>query len=36
MIQFLVLQIKMGKIMLEEVPERYREQVEAEVMNGEK
>ncbi len=28
MIQFLVLQIKLGKITLEQVPEKYREEVE--------
>lgn len=28
MIKFLVLQIKMGKITLEQVPEKYREEVE--------
>ena len=29
MIKFLVLQIKMGKITLEQVPEKYRAEVEA-------
>lgn len=28
MVQFLVLQIKLGKITLEQVPEKYREEVE--------
>lgn len=28
MVEFLVLQIKLGKITLEQVPERYREEVE--------
>ena len=28
MVKFLVLQIKLGKITLEQVPEKYREEVE--------
>lgn len=31
MIKFLVLQIKMGKITLDQVPEKYREEVEKEL-----
>lgn len=31
MVKFLVLQIKMGKIAIEDVPERYREAVAAEL-----
>lgn len=28
MVEFLVLQVKMGKITLEQVPDKYREEVE--------
>lgn len=31
MVKFLVLQIKLGKITIDEVPEKYREQVIAEL-----
>ena len=31
MIKFLVLQIKLGKITIEQVPEKYREAVKAEL-----
>lgn len=34
MIKFLVLQVKMGKITLEQVPERYREEVQKRLIEG--
>lgn len=29
MIEFLVLQVKMGKIMIDDIPEKYRKEVES-------
>lgn len=34
MIKFLVLQVKMGKITLEQIPERYREEVKTAIKDG--
>ena len=31
MIEFLVMQIKLGKITIEQVPEKYREEVKAQI-----
>ena len=34
MIEFLIIQIKLGKITLEQVPEKYREAVEGSLNKG--
>lgn len=34
MVKFLLMQIKMGKITLEDVPEKYREEVETLLKEG--
>lgn len=35
MIKFLVMQIRMGKITIDDVPEKFREEVEAVLQGGE-